>query len=632
MTKTKSNDGGRPGLTRLIASIPAQLRRSSDLLDDVRKVVLPRTPTERADALKKAVVWTFRTQIAAETAGADEAAKGFSRVLLDAHPEISAHAAGVPHLGALSPLAPLPATRWDYGRLLLRTLLEMKQRQPGLGLGSSNFGVTHGKAPLSGLEITQTWALLGGYGHLFGTFATERALLFVLDSTPALEQEFLRQLAPEVRESAEVVVRERDMYRFFYVIAAWRVSRWPGSATRTTSLQLLSPLLDPPNDAGWRKLTWAFRRARQIAYTRLHTMLGVDIASSPIPMSVAVRELRPLPQIGFLDESAEPTGAVSGLIDALDRFYGEVFFTSPAANERVLTHLRAFKVWWPLGASLQGRIDALMSEPSNWPQIGSFKDTHFARLQVPDSGIGWTNEVRHWLARPKEIWTKGNFVITPSRRRTDGNVIDLYVDGAPNCELVAHVAEILAERNEATWSATPASEASRRLWRSIAGFFLRLFQLLLPPTRLAHLEPVAATDGIGLAIAAKSVTSGCGRLHDFARRVEDDGRKIELDALREASLQFGNRGDVWMSFLGRLRILDEDSGRQLQEFDGVFAFIDPKRVEWHFIEHKDGDPAGMRGQLDDLAKHMHVAVPACDVISVSRGRAAHTSVTWRGPE
>ncbi len=345
---TKEEERPQITLVHFFRSVPERLRKNPDLLRAVRKMVWPQTPTQRDEALKELNVWSLRKQIESETIGANEAAKGFARTLLETHPEFAEHAARVPHLGALSPLAPLPATRWDYGRLLLRTLLEMKQQQPGLGLGSSNFGLTHGKNALSGLEVAQTWALLGGYGHLFGTFATERALLFTLDTTPALEREFLNQLAQEVRLPGEKVVRQRDMYRFFYVVSAWRVSRWPASATRTTCLQVLAPLLELPHDLGWKRLLWAFRRARQIAYTRLHAMLGVNIASSPIPIPVAVRDLRPLSQIAFLDEEAESPTAVVGLIDALDRFYGDVFFTSPTASERVRPSTRVQTlVAWP---------------------------------------------------------------------------------------------------------------------------------------------------------------------------------------------------------------------------------------------------------------------------------------------
>jgi hypothetical protein len=623
-------------IARFLVSIPQRLRRNPEFFRAVRHLLIPKTTEERENALKLLNVWSFRKQIETETAGAGAAAKGFAKTLLERHAEISEHAALVPHLGALAPLAPLPATRWDYGRLLLRTLLEMKQQQPGLGLGSGNFGLLYDKTPLTGLEITQTWTLLGGYGHLFGTFATERALLFTLDSAPVLEHEFLSQLSPEIRRSAEAVVRERDMYRFFYVLAAWRISKWPASTEKALCLQALKHLLTPSADAGWQRLLWTFRRARQVAYTRLHAMLGVDIASSPIPISTAVRDLRPLSQIGFLDESAEPPGAVVALIDALDRFYGEVFFTSPSASERVLGHLRDFKRRWQITKEpLATRIEALMVRPKDWVETPPNAGKHFARLYVPDGGTGWTNEVRRWLVDSDTTWRAGNFLITPSRRRgAECNVVDVYIEGTPQPKLVAHVAGLLAERNEGMWAVGESTDAGRRLWRSIAGFALQLFQLILRNNRLAHLEPVSAHDGIGLAIAAKSVTSGCGRLSDFARRVYDDGRRIELDALREVAAQHGIRTGVWISFLGRLRILDSGSGRQLQELDGVFGFIDVSGVEWHFIEHKDGNASGMRGQLDELATHVDPAVavvPACDFITVARGNAAHTQVTWSGP-
>ncbi len=618
-------------LSSLLLSVPDRYRKNEDFFRAIRRFVGASTPEERETALGDLNVWALRKQIEAETEGAEGAAKGFAKTLLDVHPEIVVHARRVPHLGALAPLAPLPATRWDYVRLLLRTLLEMKQQQPGLGLGSSTFGINHGKSSLSGLEIAQAWSVLGGYGHLFGTFATERGVLFALDSDSGLERRFVSQLATDLRTAGEDVLRRRDLYRTFYVLAGWRASRWSGSATRTTALLLLRNLLSPPPDATWTRLLWAFRRARQIAYTRLHSMLGVSIASSPIPIPRAVRELRPLSQISFLNEETEPRGAVAGLIDALDRFYGDVFFTSPVASERVLRHLKEFKLWWQASsANLEERLEALASEPVDWPTSSTPTRAHFARLHVPDGGIGWTNEVRQWLRDGNDTWDGGNFLITPSRRRGDEcSVVDLYVQGPPTPRLVAHVASILAARNEATWAAAQSTQGtSRDLWRSVAGFGLSLFQLLLAKGRLAQLEPVSADGGVGLAIAATSATSGCGRIHGFAQRVDEEARRAELDALREVALRVAPRDAVWFAFLGRLRILDEESGRPLQELDGIFALIGRTGIEWHFVEHKGGDAGGMRGQLDELARHLAVAVPACDFVSVANGKAAHTAVLW----
>lgn len=632
MASGDSPDRAAMTVGRLLLSIPGRLRKNPDFIRAFGRLLFPRSEQERETALTDLNVWLLRKQIEIETSGALEAAKGFARQLLESNREISAHAEAVPHLGALAPLAPLPATRFDYARLLLRVLLELKEQQPGLGLATSNFGISHGARSLSGLEIAQSWALLGSYGHLFGTFSTERGLLFALDADPNAEHRFLTQIAPEVRTAAEGVVRARDLYRMFYVLAAWRVSRWGGSPMRQTCLALLEKLLASPSELPWRRLAWAFRRARQLSYSRLHTMLGVPFASTSVPVERAVRELRPLPQIGFIDEAEEVPGAVLGLVEALDRFYGEEFFTSPSASASVLAHLREFKRWWTARASipLEDRIQLLMSKPADWPSAPFAHGEHFVRLEVPDGGAGWTNEVRRWMDAPAHVWQHANFLITPSRaQRHECSVIDVYTSGAPTPAVVERVASLLAERNEGTWLAPTPAATSKRLWRSVSAFGLSLFQLLLNDGLLAHLEPVAAQDGIGLALLSRTVVSGCGRLADFTRRVEDDGRRRELDALRQTALTFNPQG-VWFAFLGRLRILDRTSGRAVQELDGAFASIGDARVEWHFIEHKDGDAGGMKVQLGKLDKHLRVPVPPCDEVEVPRGRAAHAQVTWRG--
>ncbi|WP_437717338.1 hypothetical protein WMF45_13520 [Sorangium sp. So ce448] len=620
-------------LARELISVPNRLRRNPELIDAMSRLLVPRRSGDREDAIKDLTTLLHRKQIEWEAEGVEEAAKGFAGLLLQKHPEIEQHATGVVHLGSLAPLARLPASRWDYVRLLVKTLLQIKQRQPGLGLGSSNFGLSHGKNSLSGLEIAQAWALLANYGHLFGTFATERGLMYALDSDHSCERDFLRQVDAEVRGPVEEVIRRRDFYRAHVAIGAWRVSHWPASSIRSTSLLLLSRLLAHSSERSWGKLMWAFTRARQLTYTRLHSMIGGEIATSPIPVATAVRELRGFSDIGFLDAEHEPASAVVGLVDALDRFYADVFFASPTASERVLSHLKDFKNWWRSRSNdtLQARLEGLAHQPSDWPNSEPRQRKHFVRLQIPDAGIGWVAEVKHWL-ESRDAWQDANFLLTPSKRANAGcSLVDVYTSGLPRLELIAHLARLLAERNESTWTAYVVTDTHRSLWRSIAAFALSLFQFLLRPGCRAQLEPLPAKDGVGLAIAAKSVSSGCGRLADFARRVQDDGRRVELDALHDASLQYGDGQGTWLAFLGRLRILDEETGKPLQELDGVAAFISNACIDWHFVEHKDGGASGMRSQLNDLGEYLAFPVPPSSFIDVQRGKAAQTIVKWGGP-
>lgn len=628
MTEEKSRPQQRAwALARLAASVPDRVGRNQDFLSAVRKIVLPAGPRERDVGLRELSVWILRKQVLSEASGGVKATKGFALSLLESHDEIRQHADAVPHLGALSSLSPLPATRWDYTRLVLMALLELRQQQPAFGLGTNRYGITHGKTPLTGLEILQSWAILGSYGHLFGTFSTERALLFALESDSALEKRFLNQIEGDARAGAEKVLRERDLYRLFYVTAAWRVSRWSGSTVRTTSLALLQRLLAPPADLPWRRLRLAFRRARQLAYSRLHSMIGVSHAMPAISIPSAVRELRPMPQIGFLHEEEETPGAVVGLIDALDQFYGEAFFTSPEASARVLTHMRAFKHWWrQRQGEVEDRVGPLFGRPTDWPAETTIERSHLVRLHVPDGGTGWTGEVRRWLGAGEATWGEANFLVTPAKGTGNCNVVDLYSGARLSPKLVGHIAEILAERNEATWQ-TPSASAPK-LWRSVAAFGLGLLQRLLRENRLAHLDPAHASEGVGLALVARSAESGCGRLSHFIQRVTSDDRRAELAAVRDVARPMRAREGSWFCFLGRLRILDKATGRDLMEIDGLFAFIDAQGVEWHFVEHKSGDASGMRGQLDKIGEHLRVSVPPSDFAEVASGKAAHLKIRW----
>ena len=152
----------------------ARARRNPDFFRAIRNLTHRADSPERIAGIGELTLWLFGKQLAGETRNWQESAKGFPAHLHSQCPDVCEHLQGVPHLGALAPLALVPATRLDYVALLTKGLLIAKQKHPGLGLGSGNFGVKHGDRELTGLEIVQSWASLSNYGHLFGTFATER--------------------------------------------------------------------------------------------------------------------------------------------------------------------------------------------------------------------------------------------------------------------------------------------------------------------------------------------------------------------------------------------------------------------------------------------------------------------------
>jgi len=608
----------------VVNSTLGRFQRNERFLASLLGLFLSSNSEEREQYSRAVIASLFRKVLDLGTRDAESKAKGFARVLIEANGvAIPTHLRATAHFGALAQQSILTPTRWDYAALFLKTLLEIKQRHPGLGLGSANFGVRHGGKELSGLEIAQSWALLGNYGHLFGTFATERALLYRLDETPSLRKSFIGEIDPVVRDPSRRLVNANDLMRVFYPLAAWRISRWKPNETRATALTLLSRLMDPPSDLPWRRVLWAYKHARRIAYSRLHSSTDMQLLMA-IPIDRAVRTLRVYPHIGFVTDDHEPRSSLVELLAALDRFHDAMLFRSPRAAELVLTHLRSFKLWWANRErfSFSDRLIALFAEPDDWPSPAQRALRHVVRLAIPDGGLGWPAEVRRWLG-DGHVWGDSNFLLTPNHT-TRQLLIDVYAPAARlSPMLTAHISTLLAERNQSTWQVSPPTDEVIDCWRSLSLFALKLFEELLVPGRLAHLEP---SGGTGYTIFAPSVEIGASRLADFIVRLADtSGRHRELSAVQSVCNQQRSSAGTWFVILGILRIIDSDTGQMLKEIDGVWAYVHPSHVEWYFLEHKDGKRS-TSSPLADLQPHLRVQLESVRPITVDSGRASCVSV------
>lgn len=604
-----------------------KLGNSRDLATAMIDFALAETREEGNDADDRMLDAMMRRELKRAVEPALKSAKGVARKLLE-DPRIVGPLEATHHLGALESLSPLKANRIDYVALTVDLLLQIKLRYPGLGLSSPVSGWQHADRA-TGLELTQSWAVLHSWGHLFGTFATERALIFTLERDPELEAELKGACQSELRPHVEAVLGSRDLHRVYYALAAWRASTQLGTGRPMLRACAALRLFFEHREQGSRSLLYtAYRRARQLAYHRMHSYLRLgntcDFAHTP----GAVEWILPQPELLFDQTVKAP---FVELLDKFDSFQSQQIFTSPLAARLVLDHVRAFKRWWGSRrsqVSASAALAELFQKPTAWSDGGLRPLEHWCRLTLPGSAPRWTSEVREWLEVSN--WDQGNFLVSPTPTGT-GVAVDVYAATGTSsyprdAQLLGAVARRLAWHCEAALSNPPPDP--EELWRSVAVLTLKSFSWILATGFSASLTPAKAPSPEGrYAIALGSPLRLGDELGRLIPKLSDETRKAELGAVRNALATLDGDG-VWLVVVGMVRVVRQATGEYAKELDGIIARVRNDGVQWWFLEQKSGGQGGAAGQLAAMTDVLTVKCTPAETVQVIEGKAAWCSCSW----
>lgn len=591
---------------------------------------------ERGDGLNELLAWMLGKSLELALVGARGSAKGIALRLLQSDYWASASLNDVEHLGALAPLALVRATRGQYVQMLVANLLEVRKRHPALALGAP--------IPLDTLEgetrltVAQSWAILLNTGHLFGTFATERALAMALSRDQALMRELLVQVDPSVREPAEKIIRSNALHRFHYALAAWRVSQHARGQVKRCSLELLGSYFAAIDGDTADQALWAFRRARQVTFNQLHAFMQIGSLFAPNAEMLdgrgpnAVDHIYPDGRFTFHTEASERNTFLEALT-AFDRHHHQAFFSSPAAAAHVLDHVQSFERWWespttraqPLGERLSalflGRVPWSLRQPPE-PRL------HFERLVLPARRDEWLELQRDWDGHDREgIWCGWSVLQTPEPGNV-GIITDIYWTGELDPRPLRRIAERLARRR-VPQPIDDASKLQRGLWRSYARFGGRVLEACLREEFGVLLEPLrGGNDAVGYAVLAMDSGDGCRRVRQFANQCTDAERAKELRCMSEVAANVDEApGCPWLAFLARVHVLNA-RGDVFGEIDGVWMEFCDSRVVLHFAEVKTGARGGGTKQLRKLERCFNGSLNIGDVpIQVGESRGRHASLS-----
>lgn len=584
------------------------------------------TPEEREQHLADLEAWSGRLRLQLEREVGLSCAKKMAGSLLSEPWPFRSILDDTPHLGSLGPLSAVPATRLDYVAVHLDLLLRMKKRYPYLGLSSTNLGVNHRGNSLSGLEVAQTLAISLSAGHLWGTFATERAVLFALDEQPKLIEALLERVPESLRDWSQGIVDRREIRRFFYVLAAAQSSGWASEAAQPPDVlvQALECFARPTESPSRERLQWAFRTTRQIAYQRIQALLKVGLAFDNLGYDALLEYLRENEEIAY--DKTQPPTLMQQVLSAMDRLHSESVFTSREAASLVLKHLREFRIWWSRGKTEgdQGieRILTLRRRPPDWPSAEERVFAHYCRLRLPPEEMRWPAEVRAWREGGAFQDGTATFLLTPPGPEMVGStLLDVYSAGNLGGVSRYRIMAELASRCRASWG-HPPGERERELWRTTAIFMRRLFQDTVRSGYRVMIEPVLGSNGhVAYALASEGLERALEVIGRVAESIDDEVRQRELmgicEHLRQTETEVKQQ---WGCILGKVLILGQDDGKPRAELDGLWVSVDADELTWTALEHKTGRES-TRQQLDKLRTLLSGEVDVQKETTLPSGRA-----------
>lgn len=612
---------------------PGILRNNPDLLEAFVDLVSQEGQDARLRNLQKVTWRTLEKVLATEVDSARTQAVGVVAELLASSEFESFKLDAVPHLGALQSLAIVRRTRLEYVLLLIEKLHRIKRCHPQLGLGSGS-GVDVNGRELSRLELGQAWALIANGGHLFGTFATEGALLTALHRETKLKDELLDGVDGSLRARCAELIDEGRMHRAFYVFAAWRVSRWEAGPMRTLAVEALKAYFERRD--GHERLRWAYKRARQLAYDRIHYYSGLGGLSSALVrtnVESIVESLLERNGLEFHEHSSEGNRLVA-LLDAHDTYQQWAFFTSPSAVHLIRAHRSEFDRWWQ-ARRVQERqrmnqlLPALFVRPPDWPALTEPAMMRFIRLELPGDERKWISESRRWEGCVGSNGSEWRAFVSPSPGSKE-LFCDIYDDGSLDSRCVHRIARNLAASCREL--SEPGGSEARMLWRSTARFGARVLEVVLKPQFEVQLASVAAKDDrVGYGVLADTPTEASRRLMEFLRHTSSLERKRELRAVSDhLAAQITDRrlsDGPLLVFLAAVKIVETATQSVHRELDGLWAEILDDGVRWHVLEHKSGRGSGY-GQLKKLRAVLRGTCSEPTEVLVDNGTASYATFQW----
>jgi hypothetical protein len=551
-------------------------------------------------------------------------AKGFTKKLLNSTIygiKIQDLLKEVDHFGVLDEnLSIKGATKYTYSLLEFKNSVIFKTYNPGMGLGShakvktifnQTEEITHNNTKISILEAIQCYCIILNLGHLFGTFATERGLLYYDKKTNASITEQIRSkiqplLSNETNQLIDKITISSDLFQIHSVLGFYRISLLDQTEIKNICFKIIN-FMNADSESSHKAL-WSFRRVRQVSYHELHSIIFADGSLNMTDYNNLIKSLRQDPNIGYnpMDDNNNTT---QKMMKYMDEYQNITHFSSAASAQTVLEHINKYRKWWYNKKSFRNieLSDLPFIKPFDWPStIEKSKNNyvHLLRLEIFTQN-NWIEEQINWTY-DHGIWENINFMMTPFPRSTSTqnmSIIDLYKKSTTsNLEInfihfitqKLHISNKIAiEQND------PKNQNNRKTWRSISRFFIKILEeVFLKENYTCYIEPNQCdNDHVAYAtIINNSQLKSEIQLLDWL----PIHRKEELEPIEQIESEI-KQNSYSIIILGELKIITK-TNQTIGELDMAIINISNDEINLIIGETKIGKKVGTgSGQIKKLS-------------------------------
>ncbi len=220
-------------------------------------------------------------------------------------------------------------TRWEYVLVQLYIITKLSEKTDDIQNkleGLSNNDPIIDNLRISGADLLQLWALLLNIGHLYGTFANERGLLYQLKDNRRLKTCLISGLPNDrrIRELLNTILIRDDVYSVHKILSYFFINRL--RRRYKDDIDLLIKILNLYNFEHSRgserltKLKGYFKKIRQSAFLFLDSIYG------PVPirfeLGQVLLDIENYKKNIFIDEYSELQNALDNFEDLLsESFY-----------------------------------------------------------------------------------------------------------------------------------------------------------------------------------------------------------------------------------------------------------------------------------------------------------------------
>lgn len=280
-------------------------------------------------------------------------------------------------------------TRWEYVLVQLYIITKLSEKTIFIENkleGLSNNDPIIGRYKISGADFLQLWVLLSNIGHLYGTFANERGLLYRLKEDRNLKNCLISGLPNDrrIRELLNNILINDDVYSIHKILSYFFINRL--RRKYKDNIDLLISILNLFNFEHTRaserltKLKGYFTKIRQSAFLFLDSIYG------PVPVTFelgqVLLDMENYKKNIFIDEFSELQTALNNFEDLL----AESFYLNKTSMHSYGKQAKLF------ANSLQDERDRIYSISNLYTKL-----TNNKKLELADPKINSYDLVHFWI-------------------------------------------------------------------------------------------------------------------------------------------------------------------------------------------------------------------------------------------